>query len=57
MHFSQWTPATMLVDLIRPALVPVPAQQSMLVALAGLAIYGFAALFLAARLFRWEPKS
>jgi ABC-2 type transport system permease protein len=57
MRFSQWTPATMLVDLIRPALLPIPAQQSMLFTLAGLAIYGFAALFLAARLFRWEPKS
>ena len=57
MRFSEWTPATMLVDLIRPALVPVPAHQSTLLALAGLAIYGFAALFLAARLFRWEPKN
>jgi hypothetical protein len=43
-RISQWTPATMLVDLIRPALV-------------GLASYGFASLYLAARLFRWEPKN
>jgi ABC-2 type transport system permease protein len=57
MRFSQWTPATMLVDLIRPALLPIPAHQSMLVTLAGLAIYGFAALFMAARLFQWEPHT
>ena len=56
-RISMWTPATMLVDLVRPALVPVPAQQGMAISLAGLAIYGFVALFLAARLFRWEPKS
>jgi len=55
-RISQWTPATMLVDLIRPALVPVPQQQSTLITLAGLAVYGFAALFLAARWFRWEPQ-
>jgi ABC-2 type transport system permease protein len=57
MHFSQWTPATMLVDLLRPVLLPIPAQQSMLFTLAGLAVYGFVALFLAARLFRWEPRA
>ena len=53
---SQWTPATMLVDMVRPALVPVPAHQATLFNLAGLAAYGCVALFLAARLFRWEPR-
>src|SRR4051812_34624170 len=38
-RISQWTPATMLVDLIRPALVPIPEQQSMLFTLVGLAVY------------------
>jgi len=53
---TQWTPATMLVDMIRPVLVPVPAHQTALVNLIGLAAYGALALFLAARLFRWEPQ-
>jgi ABC-2 type transport system permease protein len=53
---TRWTPATMLVDMIRPALVPVPAGQSPLINAAGLAVYGLVALVLAARLFRWEPR-
>jgi ABC-2 type transport system permease protein len=53
---TQWTPATMLVDMVRPALLPVAAHQPALVNLAGLAVYGCLALFLAARLFRWEPQ-
>jgi ABC-2 type transport system permease protein len=52
--FTRWSPATMLVDMVRPALVPVPASQAALVNIAGLAIYGFVALILAARFFRWE---
>jgi ABC-2 type transport system permease protein len=53
---SRWTPATMLVDLFRPALLPIPSAQSVAFDLAGLAIYGIVALILAARLFRWEPQ-
>lgn len=53
---TRWTPATMLVDMIRPALVPVPAAQSAALNAAGLAVYGLLALVLAARLFRWEPR-
>jgi len=56
-RISTWTPATMLVDLVRPALVPIPARQSMAITLAGLAIYGLVAMVLAARLFRWEPRT
>jgi ABC-2 type transport system permease protein len=55
-NISRWTPATMLVDLVRPALVPVPASQPAALNLAGLAIYGAVALVLAARFFRWEQR-
>lgn len=51
---SIWTPATMLVDLIRPMLLPIPAVQSALVNGVGLFLYGGVALVLAAKLFRWE---
>jgi ABC-2 type transport system permease protein len=54
---ARWTPATMLVDMVRPALVPVPAVQPTLINLAGLAVYGILALALAARLFKWEPRT
>jgi ABC-2 type transport system permease protein len=53
---ARWTPATMLVDMVRPALVPVPAAQPALINLAGLAVYGIVALILAAKLFSWEPQ-
>jgi ABC-2 type transport system permease protein len=56
-RISTWTPATMLVDLVRPALVPIPARQSTAITLAGLAVYGLVAMVLAARLFRWEPRT
>jgi ABC-2 type transport system permease protein len=55
-NITRWTPATMLVDLVRPTLVPVPAGQPVLFNTIGLAIYGMVALVLAARLFRWEPR-
>jgi len=55
-NISRWTPATMLVDLVRPALVPIPRNESVAVSLAGLAIYGIVALVLAARFFRWEQR-
>jgi ABC-2 type transport system permease protein len=53
---TRWTPATMLVDMFRPALVPIPATQPTLLNALGLAIYGLIALVLAARLFTWEPR-
>jgi ABC-2 type transport system permease protein len=56
MNISRWTPAYMLVDLMRPAMVPVPASQPLLLNLAGLAIYGAIGMGLASWLFRWEPR-
>lgn len=53
---SRWTPAYMLVDLMRPAMVTVPATQPVWLNLAGLAIYGAVGLALASWLFRWEPR-
>jgi hypothetical protein len=44
----------MLVDLIRPLLLPIPAAQTTLVNSMGLLCYGAVALVLAGRLFRWE---
>ena len=55
-NITRWSPAAMLVDMLRPALVPVPAGQSALVNAIGLAIYGALALALAARFVRWESK-
>jgi ABC-2 type transport system permease protein len=53
---SRWSPALMLVDLVRPALVPVaPLQAAWLNAL-GLLLYGVLGLAVAARFFRWEPR-
>lgn len=54
---TRWTPAAMLVDMIRPAIVPVPTEQSALINAVGLALYGILALVIAARMFRWEPRS
>lgn len=53
---SSWTPATMLADLIRPQLLPIPAAQPALVNSLGLLCYGAVALLLAGRLFRWEQR-
>jgi ABC-2 type transport system permease protein len=52
---ARWTPAFMLVDLMRPALVGVPALQPGWVNLLGLALFGAAGLLIAGRWFRWEP--
>lgn len=52
---ARWTPAFMLVDLIRPALIDVPPLQAGAVNLAGLACFAAAGLLVAARCFRWEP--
>lgn len=52
---ARWTPAFMLVDLMRPAMVDVPPLQAGAVNLIGLACFGAAGLAVAARFFRWEP--
>jgi ABC-2 type transport system permease protein len=52
---ARWTPAFMLVDLVRPAMVDVPAVQAGVLNLVGLALFGACGLFIAARYFRWEP--
>lgn len=53
---SRWSPAYLLVDLVRPALTATPAAQAAWVNLAGLLGYGALGLAVAARFFRWEPK-
>jgi ABC-2 type transport system permease protein len=55
-NLTRWTPATMLVDLVRPALVPIDAVQPAWLNALGLACYGLIALLLAAQLFQWEPQ-
>ncbi len=52
---ARWTPAYMLVDLLRPAIADVPAHQAGLLNLVGLALFGAAGLTIAARHFRWQP--
>jgi ABC-2 type transport system permease protein len=52
---ARWTPAFMLVDLLRPAMVDVPAMQAGLLNLVGLVCFGAAGMLIAARCFRWEP--
>jgi ABC-2 type transport system permease protein len=52
---ARWTPAFMLVDLMRPAMVDVPAFQPGPLNLLGLALFGAGGLLIAARFFRWEP--
>jgi ABC-2 type transport system permease protein len=54
---GRWTPALMLVDLVRPALVAVPPAQAAWLNALGLLVYGALGLLIAARLFRWEPRS
>lgn len=53
---SHWTPAFMLVDVVRPLLVPVPTVQALWFNLLGLALYGALGLALAGWLFRWQPR-
>ncbi|NOK64076.1 MAG: hypothetical protein GFH27_549409n50 [Chloroflexi bacterium AL-W] len=57
-EIARWTPAYMLVDLLRPALVPVvEASQAAWINLLGLGVYGVLGLVIAALFFRWTPKS
>ncbi|MEM8530521.1 MAG: ABC transporter permease [Chloroflexota bacterium] len=56
-EIARWTPAYMLVDLLRPALVPVvEASQSVWINLLGLLMYGVIGLVIAALFFRWIPR-
>jgi ABC-2 type transport system permease protein len=54
---ARWNPAYMLVDLLRPTLVPIAATQATWVNLLGLALYGLLGIVLAARFFRWTPQN
>lgn len=53
---ARWSPAYLLVDLVRPALVGVPAMQALGLDLGGLLIYGLLGMILAVCCFRWEPQ-
>lgn len=55
-NLARWNPAYMLVDLVRPTLVPVPAYQPAWMNLIGLLMYGLLGMIIVARFFRWEPK-
>jgi ABC-2 type transport system permease protein len=52
---ARFTPAFMLVDLVRPTLTGAGAVQAAALNLAGLALFGLLGLLIAARWFRWEP--
>ena len=54
-ELARWTPAFMLVDLLRPALTGASSGQAVLFNLLGLAVCGLVGLLIAARWFRWEP--
>jgi ABC-2 type transport system permease protein len=54
---ARWSPAYMLVDLLRPALLPMSANQPAWLNLTGLLLYGLVGMILAAHFFRWEPKT
>ena len=56
-EIARWTPAYMLVDLLRPALIPVAeTSQAIWINLFGLLVYGIAGLVIAALFFRWTPR-
>ena len=54
---AQWSPATMLVDLIRPLLLPVAAVHPVWVNVAGLLVYALIAAAVTARWFRWQSRA
>ena len=56
LDLSRWSPALMLVDLVRPALVPITPLQATWLNAVGLLLYGALGLAVAARFFRWEPR-
>jgi ABC-2 type transport system permease protein len=53
---SHWLPAAMLVDVIRPLLLPIPSAQALWFNLIGLILYGAVGLLIATRYFRWQPR-
>lgn len=55
-RFARWSPAYMLVDLLRPALVGATANQAAWINTGGLVGYGLFGMIVTARFFGWEPK-
>jgi ABC-2 type transport system permease protein len=55
-ELSHWLPAAMLVDLIRPLLLPIPSAQALWFNLIGLMLYGTLSILIATRYFRWQPR-
>jgi ABC-type multidrug transport system permease subunit len=55
-ELSHWLPAAMLVDLIRPLLLPIPGAQALWFNLIGLMLYGALSILIATRYFRWQPR-
>jgi ABC-2 type transport system permease protein len=53
---GMWTPAFMLVDLMRPFLMPSEALQQLWINLVGLMAYLIAGIALSARFFSWAPR-
>jgi ABC-2 type transport system permease protein len=53
---AQWTPAAMLVDVLRPILTADQALHAVWINLVGLLVYGMLALVIVARWFRWETR-
>ena len=49
---TRWNPAYMLVDLLRPALLPVTARQAAGINVVGLLCYGLLCMLIVARFFR-----
>jgi ABC-2 type transport system permease protein len=53
---AAWTPAFMLVDALRPLLMPSEALQQLSVNMIGLTVYLIAGIALSARFFGWAPR-
>jgi ABC-2 type transport system permease protein len=54
---SRWLPTAMLVDMLRPLLLPVPGAQAAWFNLIGLLLYGVGGVLIATRFFRWQPRA
>ena len=57
MTIARWSPATMLVDLLRPLLTPEAAMQPAWMNVAGLLVYAAIAVGITARWFRWQSHT
>jgi ABC-2 type transport system permease protein len=53
---AQWSPAALLVDIIRPLLVDMPARHAAWINVAGLLVYALVAVVVIARWFRWQSR-